>query len=117
MKKVFQILLRLLIATAGLAQNLTTVTATNIQKAGVPLAVGQLCFQATDLNDDPISFQIGGGGQEVNYPFCTKIAAGKIGTFTVPNPALTAPANIAYRVTVSDSTRQVLKYTGVQFTG
>jgi hypothetical protein len=46
------------------AQNLTTVSASNIQDInGSKLAAGQLCFLGTDQSDNPISFGIGGGGQ------------------------------------------------------
>src|SRR4051812_44151800 len=80
------------------AQNLTTVTASSIQQAGSPLAAGTLCFQATDANARPISFQVGGGGQMVTAPYCTAVTAGAIGSFTVANPGNTIPANIQYTV-------------------
>jgi hypothetical protein len=111
--------LLLILPSLALAQNYTAVTATNIQKDGGALASGRLCFLATDSSDNPIPFQIGGGGQQVVYPFCAAITTGAIGVgaLSVPNPALTAPANINYRVTVSDNIRVLLTYTGVQFTG
>lgn len=99
------------------AQNLTTVTASNIQKGGAPLSSGTLCFTATDANDNPIGFRVGGGGQEVLAPYCTAIANGAIGVFNVANPANTSPANIEYRVEVFDAYSRVLKYSGVQFSG
>jgi hypothetical protein len=100
-----------------LAQNLTSVTASNIQKAGLPLATGTLCFTATDSSDSPIGFRIGGGGQEVVAPYCTQVTNGAISGLQVANPANTSPANISYRVEVFDSYARVLKYSGVQFTG
>src|SRR5438270_11900580 len=113
-----QILIFILLACSCVSrlsgQNLTVVTATNIQKAGAPLSSGTLCFTATDASDSPIGFRIGGGGQEVVAPFCTTITNGAIGTFQVANPANTSPANISYRMEVFDQYARVLKYSGVQ---
>jgi hypothetical protein len=111
------ILLVLLASSCAFAQNLTTVTAANIQKAGAPLASGTLCFTATDANDTPIGFRIGGGGQEVVAPYCTAVSNGAIGSFQVANPANTSPENIQYRIEVFDQYTRVLKYAGVQFSG
>lgn len=99
------------------AQNLTTVTASNIKKGGAPLASGTICFQATDDGDNPISFRVGGGGQVVNSPYCASILAGAIvGTFQVANPLNTAPAFISYRVTIKNNVgTQLLRDAGVQF--
>lgn len=107
----------LLASMSALAQNLTTVTATNIQKAGAPLVSGTICFTATDVGDNPIPFRVGGGGQEVVAPYCTAVTNGGIGAFSVANPANTSPANISYRVEIFDQYSRVLKYAGVQFTG
>ena len=103
------------------AQNLTTVSATNITDInGTKLAAGQLCFLITDQQDNPISVSIGGGGQALKRGYCSPVAAGAVTpTFTVPNPAATLPSGIYYRVTVKDSStgQEVLRYTGVSFTG
>lgn len=103
------------------AQNLTTVSASNITDInGARLAAGQLCFLITDSQDNPISVSIGGGGQALKRGYCAPIAAGAVTpTFTVPNPAATLPSGIYYRVTVKDSStgQEVLRYTGVSFTG
>jgi hypothetical protein len=102
------------------AQNLTTVSASNIQDInGVKLAAGQLCFLITDQNDNPISAQIGGGGQTLKRGYCAPVAAGGVTGFTVPNPANTQPSGIYYRVTVKDSStgQEVLRYAQVAFAG
>lgn len=103
------------------AQNLTTVSASNITDInGAKLAAGQLCFLITDQQDNPISVSIGGGGQALRRGYCSPVAAGAVSpTFTVPNPASTLPSGIYYRVTVKDSStgQEVLRYTGVTFTG
>ncbi len=102
------------------AQNLTTVSTSNIQDInGAKLAAGQLCFQATDQNDNPISVQIGGGGQALRRQYCSPVTAGVATLFTVPNPANTLPTGIYYRVTIRDSStgQEVLRYTQVSFTG
>jgi hypothetical protein len=55
------------------AQNWTTVTATNITDLNQQkLAAGQLCFLATDQNDNPISIGIGGGGQILKRGYCPR---------------------------------------------
>ena len=108
-------------AVQARAQNLTTVSASNITDInGTKLAAGQLCFLITDQQDNPISVSIGGGGQALRRGYCSPVAAGAVSpTFTVPNPASTLPSGIYYRVTVKDSStgQEVLRYTGVTFTG
>ncbi|MCU1256907.1 MAG: hypothetical protein JWM83_3206, partial [Candidatus Angelobacter sp.] len=102
------------------AQNLTNVSASNITDInGTKLAAGQLCFLITDQQDNPISVSIGGGGQALKRGYCSAVAAGVVTSFTVPNPASTLPSGIYYRVTVKDSStgQEVLRYTGVSFTG
>jgi hypothetical protein len=103
------------------AQNLTTVSASNITDInGSKLAAGQLCFLITDQSDNPISVSIGGGGQALKRGYCGTVAAGVVTpTFTVPNPSATSPSGIYYRVTVKDSStgQEVLRYSLVSFTG
>jgi hypothetical protein len=121
MKKLFIIGLFCFCLPASLqAQNWTTVTATNITDLNQQkLASGQLCFLATDQNDNPISIGIGGGGQALKRGYCSPVAAGVVTSFTVPNPANTQPAGVYYRVTVKDSStgQEVLRYTQVSFSG
>ncbi len=108
------------IALTARAQNLTTVSASNIQDInGSKLAAGQLCFQATDQSDQIISFQIGGGGQALRRQYCSPVTNGVATSFTVPNPANTQPSGTVYRVTIRDSSTglEVLRYTQVAFTG
>ena len=70
------------------AQNLTTVSASNITDInGAKLAAGQLCFLITDQQDNPISVSIGGGGQALKRGYCSPVAVGVVTSFTVPNPA------------------------------
>src|SRR5262249_26292444 len=102
------------------AQNWTTVAATNITDLNQQkLAAGQLCFLATDQNDNPISIGVGGGGQVLLRQYCAQVTAGAISGFTVPNPANTAPTGIYYRVTAKDTStgQEVLRYTQVTFAG
>ena len=105
---------------SAFSQNLATVSGANVQDLnGAKLANGQICFLGTDNQDNPISFQIGGGGQALRRQYCAQIAAGVIASFTVPNPAATLPSGIYYRVTVKDTStgQEVLRYTGVTFAG
>jgi hypothetical protein len=109
-----------LFVAAAHAQNWTTVSAANITDLNQnKLAAGQLCFLGTDQNDNPISFNVGGGGQVLKRAFCSTVSAGAVTAFTVPNPASTQPAGVTYRVTVKDTSTglEVLRYTQVAFTG
>jgi hypothetical protein len=120
MKKLVLLAIMLACAIPLSAQNWTTVTASNITDLNQQkLATGQLCFLATDQNDAPISFNVGGGGQVLKRAFCSAVTNGTAALFTVPNPAGTTPAGIYYRVTVKDvnSGQEVLRYTQVSFTG
>jgi hypothetical protein len=90
------------------AQNYTMVVATSIQTAGSPappalLATGNLCFQATDQNNNPINFTAGGGGQVVVGQVCALVVNGVSSPLSIANPVNTIPANILYRITVTDS--------------
>lgn len=106
------------LAITARAQNLTTVTASSLYKGGLLLSSGQICFTGTDANDNPIPFRVGGGGQEVTFPYCATVTNGAIvGTFQVANPANTAPANINYRVELFDQYNRLQKWSGVQFSG
>jgi hypothetical protein len=112
------ILCLLLALATGLrleAQNFTTVTATNIQDGtGTKLPAGKLCFQATDQNDSPIAFRAGGGGQAINKSVCRDVAVGALtSSFQVANPANTSPLNILYRITVTNGSSEVVRYTKV----
>src|SRR6476646_7826921 len=120
MKKSLLITMLMCVIPAA-AQNWTTVTATNITDLNQQkLAAGQLCFMATDQNDNPISTGVGGGGQLLRRQYCAQVTAGGLpASFTVPNPANTQPAGVYYRVTVKDSStgQEVLRYTQVSFSG
>ncbi|HET9285419.1 MAG TPA: hypothetical protein VFR24_26000 [Candidatus Angelobacter sp.] len=120
MKKLNLAMTALLCALPAAAQNWTTISASNITDLNQQkLAAGQLCFLGTDQNDLPISFNAGGGGQVLRRTFCAAVTNGSVASFTVPNPALTTPAGIYYRVTIKDgnSGQEVLRYTQVTFTG
>lgn len=119
MKNAIKILI--LVAFCSLSafgQNYTAVTATKIQYANQQLIPkGTLCFQATDQNDVPISFQVGGGGQVVTSAVCVSVTNGVSGTLSVPNPQNTTPANILYRITANDASRNVYTCRGAQLSG
>jgi hypothetical protein len=119
MKKIILMIMMTCVIPAA-AQNWTTVSATNITDLNQQkLAVGQLCFLGTDQNDVPVSFNVGGGGQELKRAFCASVSNGTVTSFTVPNPVNTTPAGIYYRVTVKDvnTGQEVLRYSQVSFAG
>ena len=104
MKPVLTMIFVLAISLQLRAQNWATVTASNITDLNQQkLAQGQLCFLGTDQSDTPISFSVGGGGQVLKRSFCANVSNGAVSAFTIPNPALTAPSGVFYRVTVIDS--------------
>lgn len=72
-----------------------------------------------DKNGNPISFNVGGGGQVLKRAFCSTVTNGAATSFTVPNPANTQPAGVYYRVMVRDTSSglEVLRYSLVSFTG
>ena len=109
MKKFF-LLLALLISLPALGQNFTTVTATHIYGGGsTPLASGTMTWQAVDSHDNPISYQVGGGGQQVVWPTVCTIQNGSItGQCQVANTSLTNPLNICFDVTVKNSANQLV---------
>lgn len=121
LKKLLSVFAFVCLGLSAFGQSFTTVSASNITDInGAKLAAGQLCFLITDQQDNPISVSIGGGGQALKRGYCSPVAAGVVTpTFTVPNPAATLPSGIYYRVTVKDSStgQEVLRYTGVSFTG
>ena len=80
---------------------------------------GKLCWTATDTNDKPIAFQVGGGGQVVTSSACVDVTAGQLAAaFQVPNPQATVPAGVVYRITMrfADNAERVL-YRQVAFSG
>lgn len=100
--------------------NFTAISGSNVTDIkGTKLANGVISFLGTDNMDQPISFQIGGGGQALKRPITSPVIAGVITSFSVPDPANTLPTGIFYRVTVTDSATglEVLRYTLVSFTG
>ncbi|MBZ5508949.1 MAG: hypothetical protein LAO78_26110 [Acidobacteriia bacterium] len=126
MKKLFILeficfcLLQIVLPINAQAQNWTTVSATNITDLNQQkLGAGQLCFLATDQNDDTISIGVGGGGQALRRQFCSPVTVGGVTPFTVPNPTNTLPPGVYYRVTVKDTStgQEVLRYTQVSFAG
>lgn len=105
---------------SAFAQNTSAVSGSNITDLnGTKLAAGSICFLGTDGSDNPISFQVGGGGQALRRGYCSPVTTGVITGFSIPTPAATLPAGIYYRVTVKDSSngQEVLRYTGVTFAG
>lgn len=109
----------LLSINSALAQNWTTVTASNIQDlGGNPLASGSLCFQAMNDNGVYVSVQAGGGGQTLSRPVCAGVYNGAlVGSFQVPNPANTLPQYVKYEITVKNGSQTYIDYKEVAFTG
>lgn len=100
--------------------NFTAISGSNITDIkGTKLASGVISFLGTDNMDQPISFQIGGGGQALRTSITSPVVAGVITGFNVPDPGSTQPSGIFYRVTVIDSSTglEVLRYRLVSFTG
>src|SRR5438067_403396 len=101
--------------------NYTSVIAANIADAsGNKLANGTISFLGTDVNNHPINFQVGGGGQVINRAVTATVTNGAITSgFVVANPANTLPAGIFYQVVIFDNATQqtVASYSLVSFSG
>jgi hypothetical protein len=93
------------VSTPAFSQNTTTITATTILSGGAALSSGTLCLTGTDVNGNNITFTTHGGGLNLaGRAFCQTVTSGALaGSLTVPNPALTLPANICYHAKVSDA--------------
>ena len=108
MKKLLAFLL--LVASSAWAQNFATVTSANILgPSNTPLASGTILFQAVNSAQLPISYQIGGGGQQVNYATVCSITNGAIvQPCLVANVSFTNPLNVCFLVTAKNSKGQVI---------
>lgn len=104
------IALLLLASPLVLAQNFMTVTASQIYGGGnVPLPAGQISFQPTDGNGNPIGYQIGGGGQQVTWPTVCSVSSGTIAAgCQVANVSLTNPMNVCFAVTIKDANNNII---------
>jgi len=110
-KLLFAVLAMLCATTLARAQATTAVSAHAIQGLNGGLLVsGSLCFQATDQNDNNIGVQVSGGGTVVSTPFCTSVTNGVIVTFNVPNPAVSTPQNVRYRIYVTQGSRVIARF-------
>lgn len=118
-------LLLLLSAFAALglparAQNYTAITAALIQSdaGGTPLAAGHIKFISVNNTGQPISFQVGGGGQAMQSVVSCTVVAGAIttkdggGTCQLANTALTNPINVCFQVHITDSNQGGADVTG-----
>src|SRR5579862_1115074 len=75
------------------AQNMTALTAANIQNtAGTLLVTGTLYVQPTDANDNPMSFECGGGGAITKNAVAFAITSGAISGASVCNPGAAQPS-------------------------
>jgi len=105
-----RLILWLLFVGVASAQNLTTVTAANIFQSGPTLlASGTIYFSGVDATDRPISYQVGGLGQQIRYPIVCTITNGAIvQPCQVANTALTNPVNLCFDVTIKDRTNKLV---------
>jgi hypothetical protein len=99
-----------LLLASAFGQNYTTVTASNIQNGSSGLLPsGTITFQAVGTNQQPISYQVGGGGQQILAPTVCPVSNGAIlGVCSVANVLLTQPQNVCFNVTVKNSAGQVV---------
>lgn len=107
----FRKLVPVLLLTSSLwAQNFVTVTASHIGNGGSGLLPsGVITFQATSTAQQPISYQVGGGGQQILLPTTCSVTNGAIiGSCLVANVILTQPQNFCFNVTVKNSSGQVV---------
>jgi hypothetical protein len=101
-------LLWLLLLGSAWAQNFVSVTATNINPGNL-LPSGTIVFQAVGTNQQSISYQVGGGGQQILAPtICTITAGAIVPPCQVANVALTQPQNFCFMVTVKNAANAVV---------
>lgn len=73
------------------------------------LPSGTIQWQAVDGTGNPISYQPGGGGQQILFPTVCAVSNGAItGSCLVANTALTNPANVCFMVTVKNGYNQTV---------
>lgn len=91
----------------------TTITASKITDGSASnhlLAGGQLCATGTDANGKTINFQVGGGGQNVNHPYCQTVTDGALtGGLDVPDAMLTIPQKICYKLELTNDNGALLR--------
>jgi hypothetical protein len=97
----------LLLLGSAWAQNFVSVTASNIAQGATKLPAGQIVFQAVGTNQQSLSYQAGGGGQQILAPTACPVLNGAIvNTCLVANVLFTQPQNICFQVTVFNSSGQ-----------
>ena len=106
MKKLLLLSLLLFLSSLAHAQ-WTAVTASHIYGGTSDLGLlpaGTISFQATDNNGQSIAYQVGGTGQQVNWPLVCAITTGAItGACNVADTTQTNPMDICYSITVKNS--------------
>jgi len=115
MKKLLALLTLVILSSVACPgqQNFMTVTASNILTTlsgqPQPLPSGSIIFQPTDLNGNPVGYQVGGGGQLVSFPTVCSIVAGAItGSCQLANVSITNPMNVCFNTTVKDGSNRVV---------
>jgi lysophospholipase L1-like esterase len=91
---------------------LTTITGTGIRIGGNLIPTGTVCAVAVDVNNNPISVAIGGGGMRGVGQSCANIVAGVIttgvidgGTYQIPDEALAGNPGFFYTFVFTDTQR------------
>lgn len=107
-KRLFWLLL--LTPILALGQNFMTVTGvTTYGTGGQLLTAGTLIFQPVDSSGNNIGYQVGGGGQQINFPTICSITNGVVvQPCQVANTSLTNPMNVCFSVSIKDSNNRVI---------
>jgi hypothetical protein len=103
-------LVLLLLCSVAWAQNFIPVTAVNIGNGGPGLLpAGTATFQAVDATGHPISYRIGGGGQQVIFPTVCPVTQGALSpNCQVANTATTNPLNVCFLLTIKNTAGRVV---------
>ncbi len=109
MKKLLWLLL-LASAFAQAPPPFMNVTASSIYGTGGNLLpAGTMIWQAVDGTGAPISYQVGGGGQQISFPtVCTITTGALIAPCRVANTSITNPLNVCFSVTIKDSGNKIV---------
>jgi hypothetical protein len=102
--------LLLFLCSLASAQNFMTVVASHTMGGGNHLLPsGNLIFTATDNSGNPISYQVGGGGQMISFPITCPIVNGTVSApCQVANVSVSNPENFCYSVTITNAFNQLV---------
>jgi hypothetical protein len=109
----------------GAVAQLTTITASNLNRGGIPIPAATACFTATGVPG--AGYLVGSFGQSSGQPVCRDVVNGvimttlkgvEVGSLQLADVTLSSPQNVCYNFTLRDSAGAYLIGTpGGQYSG